>query len=160
MREPAAEFPLDVARRGCAVGSAVLAAVLPDQLAGLLAVIEGHDPARTATLGGECAVGVAPFAAPARRHGDDLAIVWLDPHPDIGTPASAYPGWPAMAVAALTGHGDPDLLGLLPATVAPERVALVGLHEWTDDDIGNVADWGVRAFGPDDVRASTQPLRE
>jgi arginase len=189
VRELAAEFPLDVARRGYAVGSAVLDAILPphdgptavapvtmsdegldlvdgveakavvlDQLARALQVVEQHAPARIATLGGECAVSVAPFSALARRYGDDLAMLWIDSHPDIGTPASRYPGWHAMAVAALTGHGDPDLLELLPATVSPDRVALVGLHEWTDDDIGNVAQWGIRSFSPDDVRDSTQPL--
>jgi len=63
-----------------------------------------------------------------------------------------------MAVAALTGHGDADLLELLPSTVSPDRVALVGLREWTDDDIGNVADWGIHTFVPDDLRSSTQPL--
>jgi arginase len=70
-------------------------------------VIRHHDPARIVTLGGECAVSVAPFSALARRYGDDLAIIWIDSHPDIGTPASQYPGFHAMAVAALTGHGDP-----------------------------------------------------
>ena len=189
VRELASEFPFDVARRGYAVGSAVLDAVLPphdgptattpvtmgdegldlvdgveaktvlaDQLTRALHVIEQHAPARIATLGGECAVSVAPFSTLARRYGDDLAVLWIDSHPDIGTPASAYPGWHAMAVAALTGHGDPDLVGLLPATVDPARVALVGLHEWTDDDIGNVADWGIQSFSPDDLRSSTQPL--
>jgi arginase len=47
-----------------------------------------HDPARIITLGGECAISVAPFSALARRYGDDLAIVWIDSHPDVGTPAS------------------------------------------------------------------------
>jgi arginase len=42
--------------------------------------------------------------------------------------------------------------------VRPDRVALVGLHEWTDDDFPNVADWGVHTFAPDDLRSSTQPL--
>jgi len=63
-----------------------------------------------------------------------------------------------MAVAALIGHGDAEVLKLLPATVTPDRVALVGLHAWAEDDIGNVADWGIRSFNPDDVRAITQPL--
>jgi hypothetical protein len=57
----------------------------------------------------------------ARRYGDDLAIVWIDSHPDIGTPEASYPGFHAMAVAALTGHGDADILRLLPATVSPVR---------------------------------------
>jgi arginase len=185
----APEFPFQVARRGYAVGSAVLAAVLPanqgptaaapvamddtglepadgieakqvilTQLARALEVIRQHDPARIVTLGGECAVSVAPFSELARRYGDDLAIIWIDSHPDIGTPASQYPGFHAMAVAALTGHGHPDVQELLPAIVAPDRVALVGLHAWAEDDIANVGDWGIRAFSPDDLRGTTQPL--
>jgi arginase len=89
-----------------------------------------------------------------------LAILWIDSHPDIGTPASAYPGFHAMAVAALTGHGDPDILSLLPATVTPNRVALVGLHEWTEDDFPNIAEWGIQSFSPDELRQSPRPLLE
>lgn len=44
-----------------------------------------------------------------------------------------------MAVAALTGHGDPDVQELLPATVSPDRVALAGPHAWTEDDFPKVA---------------------
>jgi Arginase family len=161
VRDLAPEFPFDVARRGYAVGSAVLAAVLPanegptagvpvamddaglevrdgieakpailTQLAAALEVVRRYDPARIVALGGECAVSVAPFAHLARRYGDDLAIVWIDSNPDVGTPESRYPGFHAMAVAALTGHGDREVLDLLPATVSPARVALVGLHAW------------------------------
>jgi arginase len=151
----APEFPFEVARRGYAVGSTVLAAVLPanqgptaaapvamddtgleladgieakqvilTQLAQALAVIRQHDPARIVPPGGECAVSVAPFSELARRYGQDLAIIWIDSHPDIDTPASHYPGFHAMAVAVLTGHGDPDVQELLPATVTVDRVAM------------------------------------
>jgi arginase len=185
----ASEFPLDVARRGYAVGTAVLEAVLPphdgptvrapvamsddglgerdgveakavvlEQLARALEVIRRHDRARIATFGGECSVSVAPFSELARRYGDDLAIVWIDAHPDVGTPKSEYPGYHAMAVATLTGHGDPDVQELLPATFSPERVALVGLHSWTDDDFPNIAEWGIHSFNPDELRESTQTL--
>jgi arginase len=189
VRALAPEFSFDVARRGYAVGSQVLEAVLPPhdgptavvpvamddrglaerdgveakdvilaQLAEAFEVIRAYDPARIVTLGGECAVSVAPFAELAGRYPDDLAIVWIDSHPDIGTPAQSYPGFHAMAVAALAGHGDPDILRLLPATVRPERVALAGLHAWDEDAIGNVADWGIRSFAPEDLRATSEPL--
>ncbi|WPB95932.1 arginase family protein [Streptomyces malaysiensis] len=189
VKEFASEFPLDTARRGYAVGTAVLEAVLPhhdgptetvpvpmtddgleerdgveakavvvDQLGQALATIRRHDPARIVTLGGECSVSVAPFSALAHRYGDDLAVIWIDSHPDISTPESQYPGHHSMAVAALAGHGDPDVLNPLPGTVAPERIALVGLHSWFDDDIGNVADWGIQSFAPDQLRTSTEPL--
>ena len=105
-------------------------------------------------------MSVAPFSFLARRYGDDLAIVWLDAHPDVGTPQSEYPGYHAMAVATLTGHGDPDVQELLPATVSPELVALVGLHSWTDDDFPNIAEWGIQSFGPEELRESAGPLLE
>jgi arginase len=35
---------------------------------------------------------------------------------------------------------------------------LVGLHAWAEDDIANVAHWGIRSFSPDHLRSSTQPL--
>jgi arginase len=191
VRELASEFPFDVARRGYAVGSTVLAAVLPphdgpsavvpvsmsnegleerdgieaktvilDQLAQALGVIAQHDPARITTLGGECSVSVAPFAALADRYGDDLAILWIDSHPDVGTGASEYPGYHAMAVSVLVGRADPEVQALLPATVSPDRVALVGLHAWTDDDYPNISAWGLTSFSPDDLRESSQPLLE
>jgi arginase len=183
------EVPLDEARRGYAVGTAVLNAVLPThtgptafvpiesgdlglgkqdgieakeaviaQLAAALKVIDHHNPQRILTLGGECSVSVAPFSWLAHRYGADLAVLWIDSHPDVGTPASDYSGFHAMAAAVLTGHGDPDVLHLLPATIDPSRVVLVGLHSWSEDDFSNAARWGIRSFRPDDLHLSTQPL--
>jgi arginase len=189
VQEFASEFPFDVGRRGYAVGSAVLEAVLPphdgptvtvpvnmtdaglaerdgveakaiviEQLTRALEIIRKHNPARIATLGGECSVSVAPFSALADRYGDDLAIIWIDSHPDVGTGQSEYPGYHAMAVSVLTGHGDPGVQAVLPATVTPDRVALVGLHSWTDDDYPHLAEWDLRSFSPDEMRESSAAL--
>ncbi|MCM0621398.1 arginase family protein [Nocardioides bruguierae] len=184
------EQPVARARRGYAVGAAVLEAVLPEHagptahvpvdmsdaglelvdgveakdavvtgLGSALRTLAQHpDASRVLTLGGECSVSVAPFSVLADRYADDLAVVWIDSHPDVGTPSSEYPGYHAMAVAALTGHGDPDLVGQLPAVLPGCRVALAGLHSWTDDDIGNAAEWGISTFAPGDLRASSDPL--
>ncbi|MER5194090.1 arginase family protein [Streptomyces sp. NPDC002755] len=156
---PTATVPVTMSDDGLEERDGVEAkAVVLKQLASALDVIRAHDPARITTLGGECAVSVAPFAELARRYGDDLAVIWIDSHPDIGTPDSAYKGHHAMAVTALTGHGDPDVQRLLPATVAADRLALVGLHEWTDDDFPNIAAWGIPSYSPDQLRSSTGPL--
>jgi arginase len=32
------------------------------------------------------------------------------------------------------------------------------MHAWAEDEIGNVADWGIGSFSPEDLRATTQPL--
>jgi arginase len=101
---------------------------------------------------------VAPFSALAAKYGDDLAIVWVDSHPDVGTPARHYPGYHAMAVTALLGHGDADIQKLLPATIPASHVALAGLHVWTDDDFPNIAEWGLMTFSPDSLRDSSDAL--
>jgi len=91
-RGPTATAPVTMGDEGAEKRDGVEAkAVIVEQLARALEVIREHDPARIATLGGECAVSVAPFSALAHRYGDDLAIVWIDSHPDVGTPASEYP---------------------------------------------------------------------
>ena len=128
------------------------------QLDDALRLIDQSDAERILTLGGECSVSVAPFASLAAKYGDDLAIVWVDSHPDVGTPASEYPGYHAMAVSVLIGHGDADIVKLLPASIPGSRIALAGLHAWTDDDFPNIAKWGLSTFSPNDLRESTQPL--
>ncbi|MCG0283634.1 hypothetical protein [Streptomyces sp. PSAA01] len=72
----------------------------------------------------------------------------------------------AGAGAAVVGELAPefpldvahDVRRLLPATVSPDRVALVGLHEWTEDHFPHVASWGIQSFAPDDLRASSRPV--
>jgi hypothetical protein len=49
------------------------------------------------------------------------------------------------------------VLAALLATIAPERVALAGLHVWTDDDYPNIAEWGLKVFSPDDLRDTSRP---
>ena len=63
-----------------------------------------------------------------------------------------------IPTSALIGHGDPDVLSVPPASVSPERVALVGLHSWTEDDYPNVAEWGICSFSPGDLRRSSEPV--
>ncbi|GAA1398467.1 arginase family protein [Luteococcus peritonei] len=156
---PVAEVPVAPDDSGLVLERGIESrAVLLEQLRAALALVEQHDCDRVLTLGGECSVSLAPFSWLARRHGEDLAVVWLDSHPDVGTPDSEYHGHHAMAVSLLTGHGDQDFLAALPGTVDPSRVALAGLHSWTEDDIGHVADWGLTSFSPQDLRESSEPL--
>ncbi len=180
-------FPLEEARRGYATGSRVLEAILPDHdgptevvpvadtesdstdgvesrrevLASLAAAQEAiarHEADRVLTLGGECSVSVAPFAVLAKQHGKDLAVVWIDSHPDTDTNTTGYDGYHAMAVSTLLGHGDPEVTSMLPATVPASQLALVGLHDWVADAYANVGEWDLSAFAPDDLRASSAGL--
>jgi arginase len=88
-----------------------------------------------------------------------MAIVWIDSHPDIGTPASEYPGFHAMAVAALTNMETPTSCRAARHRHArPRRLGRAA--EWTEDDFPNIAEWGIQSFSPDELRQSTRPLLE
>jgi arginase len=132
-------------------------AIVLEQLAAASAILREHDPARVTTLGGECSVSLAPFAHLLGRYGRDLAVVWVDSHPDMGTGDTSYAGFHAMVVSALTGHGDADVLALLPATTDASRVALVGMHDWTDAALPPIAAaWGLSVFEPESLRTSSR----
>lgn len=132
--------------------------IIMRSLSDALGIIRQHDPDSILTLGGECSVSVAPFAALAEKHGDDLAVVWIDAHPDVDTPDTGYDGYHAMAVSHLLGHGDPRIVAMLPATVAPSRVVLAGLHDWEEDAYEHVGEWGLHTLAPENLRESSKPL--
>ena len=133
--------------------------VVLQQLRAALAIIGEHDPARIVTLGGECSVSMAAFSYLIDKYGDDLAIMWIDSHPDMGTGETDYPGYHAMVVSALTGHGDSELLDILPATTTADRVGLVGMHDWTDPTLPAIAEaWGLTVFAPNVLRSTSAPL--
>jgi len=47
-------------------------------------------------------VSLAPFSCLIERHDDDIAVLWIDSHPDIDTNESDYGGHHAMIVSAST----------------------------------------------------------
>jgi arginase len=136
IRSLASEFPFDVARRGYSVGA-------------------DHDFGRR-VLGEPGAVSHL-----ISKYGDDLAILWIDSHPEMGTGETSYPGFHAMVVSAVTGHGDPEVIDVLPATTTTDRVALVGMHDWTDPMLPAIADeWRLTVFAPEVLRSTSAPLLE
>lgn len=111
------------------------------------------------TLGGDCAVSVAPFSYLASVYTDDVAVVWLDAHPDLTLPHEGYTGFHAMALAALLGQGDAGILGLLPATIRAENALLVGLRSPEGRDMQRPDLLGVRWMPSAQVnRSSTEVL--
>ena len=73
---------------------------------------------------------------------------------DCGKPAGTRRDRPA-----LTGHGDQELLQVLPATTAADQVALVGMHDWPDPTLPAIAaEWGLTVFRPDALRSTSAPL--
>lgn len=125
-----------------------------------LDILNVEQPERIVTLGGECSVSVVPFTWLAHRYNGDVALVWIDAHPDITLPGDAYAGYHAMAVTACMGLGDPSLIGQLPARIPAGRILYVGLRDWEREEIRQRQQkYGIPHLSPADLRSAPDALR-
>ncbi|MDF7647519.1 arginase family protein [Erwiniaceae bacterium L1_54_3] len=127
-----------------------------------LSVIREHAPERIVTLGGECSVSVVPFTYLADKYRDDVAVVWVDAHPDLNYPGEGSRGYHAMALASVLGHGDEQLQSLLPASIEPSRALIVGLRAWEKE--GGTPErqheLGVKSYPPTAVSEDSVPVMD
>lgn len=105
---------------------------------------------RVITIGGDCAVDIAPIAAAHARYGDALTVLWIDAHPDVYSPQTLPSGaFHGMVVRALLGDAPAGLAPEQPLTpqqviIAGERAGDVSEHEY-------LAKTGLRRYGVDDL---------
>ena len=92
------------------------------------------------TIGGDCSVALAAVAHASRRTGGDLAVLWLDAHPDLNTPESSPSGgFAGMSLRAITGDGAEGLALDEATRVPPVRLVLGGIRA-IDDEEGRFID--------------------
>ncbi|TWP29573.1 arginase family protein [Apibacter muscae] len=107
--------------------------VIYKQTQSALEILKKENPQRIVTLGGECSVSIVPFTYLASKYPDDVAIIWIDAHPDLNLPYDKYEGYHAMALTASLGMGDEKLINLLPGKVDASKALLVGLRAWDEE---------------------------
>lgn len=135
--------------------------IIARQTAAALDILRIKQPDRIVTLGGECSVSVVPFTYLLDKYEGDVAMIWLDAHPDITLPGDVYPGYHAMAVTAAMGLGDKKIVGQLPAKFDGSRILFVGLRDWERDEIvERQKQLGIRHLMPADVRENSRKITE
>lgn len=126
-----------------------------------LHILNMERPNKIVTLGGECSVSVVPFTYLANKYKDDVAMIWIDAHPDITLPGDVYPGYHAMAVTACMGLGDHKIISELPARFSPSKILFVGIRDWERDEIKTrQQQYGIKHLTPEDVRANDNAIHE
>ena len=126
-----------------------------------LDILKVQSPDRIVTLGGECSVSVVPFTYLAGKYKDDVAMVWIDAHPDITLPGDVYPAYHAMAVTACMGLGDKQIVSELPARIDPSKILFIGLRDWERDEIKErQKGYGIKHLTSEDVRENSDAIRE
>lgn len=147
-----AEVPVSLDIRDRAVEEGISARrVIVKQTGAALDIVRGNAPEKIVTLGGECSVSVVPFTYLAAKYPDDVAIVWLDAHPDVNLPDDEYKGYHAMALTACLGMGDEGIMRMLPGKVAAQNALIVGLRSWDAGMKQRQKELGIKGLSPADV---------
>jgi len=123
-----------------------------------LGILNENNPERIVVIGGDCAVSVVPFTYLAAKYPEDVAIVWIDAHPDINLPYDGYEGYHAMALAACMGMGDKNINTLLPAKIDASKTLIVGLREWDKGMKERQAELGIKGLTPAEVSKNSLPI--
>lgn len=101
------------------------------------------------TIGGDCGVDLAAIEHVLH---EDVAVVWLDAHPDLNTPESSPSGaFHGMVLRTLIGDGHADLTPAVP--LSPGRVVLAGVRaaDVAEDDY--IEEAGIRRLGVEQLGA-------
>jgi arginase len=135
--------------------------VIANQTKAALAILDVAQPDKIVTFGGECSVSVVPFTWLNKKYDGDVAMIWVDAHPDITLPGDVYPGYHAMAVTAAMGLGDKKIAGLLPSKFTPNKILYVGLRNWERDEIKErQKTYGIDYISPKELFNNSDKLRE
>jgi len=130
---------------------------LLDQLNAARSAIVRHKPEAIVTLGGDCLVDLAPIAYLSERYGDDLAVLWVDAHPDVMGPAQTQNAH-AHVLAILMDERDSDFASAVSRPLDPRRILYVGLTETTPFETAFIAKHGLAHLDPEKLAASPEPV--
>lgn len=130
---------------------------LLEQLSNAQQVIEKHQPDRMVVLGGDCLVDLAPFAYLNERYDGELAVLWVDAHPDVITPKD-FQHAHAMVLGNLLGEGDQDFASAVKRPIKPENVMYAGLQETMDVETATIERLGLRRASPSDLADTSEPV--
>lgn len=132
-------------------------AALLRQLEHARQLIDKHQPERLVVLGGDCLVDLAPFAYLNERYGGDLAVLWVDAHPDVITPKD-FQHAHAMVLGNLLGEGDRDFADTVPVPLKPANVMYAGLQKTLDVETATLQRLSLRSAGPAELADSSEPV--
>jgi arginase len=120
---------------------------------------QGHIPV---VIGGDhsCAMATWPGIIAATQAREKFGLIWLDAHLDSHTYETSSQGkwggwWHGQPVAALTGHGLPELtnIGGAGAKIDPRHISIIGAHSFEPAEQAFVETHGIRVFYIEEVRA-------
>ncbi|MCA1366700.1 arginase family protein [Bradyrhizobium sp. BRP14] len=137
----------------------VARSVLLRQLDAAEQILKREAPDKIVVLGGDCLVDLAPFAYLNERYESDLAVLWVDAHPDVMTPEQTAHAH-AMVLGNLMGEGDADFTKRVARPVRPEKVMYAGLYDMSPVERATIERLGLSMATPSELIESSRPVIE
>lgn len=102
-------------------------------------------------VGGDCGIALAPVAAAAAAHPGEIAVLWLDAHPDLNTPDTSPSGaFNGMVLRAIAGEGADGLALEGDERVPASRIVLAGVRAIDDGEQAFIDAEGMAVLGVDE----------
>lgn len=135
---------------------------IAEQTKSALEILEKENPDRILTLGGECSTSVVPFTYLAKKYNNDVAMVWIDAHPDITLPQDkTYNGYHAMAAAAVMGKWQDGITEQLPTKINADKILFVGLRDWERQQIKDrQSEYGIKHLSVEETKNDSTKVLE
>ncbi|NDV23156.1 arginase family protein [Desulfovibrio sp. JC022] len=122
------------------------------QLQNTCALLEQENPDRTLLLGGDCGTETGPVSWMSRKHGDKLALIWFDAHPDLITPKTTQSGrFQGMALSAILGNAGPEINGAMFTPLHPTQVFCAGARTFDPPELDFIVNSKMSFFGPGEL---------
>lgn len=103
-------------------------------------------------MGGDHSIAIGTVSG--MSCGGPIGLIWVDAHGDFNTPETSPSGnIHGMPVAALIGHGHPDLvnLGHPGPKLRPHDVVLIGIRDLDPDERAALANSGISTYTMRDI---------
>jgi arginase len=111
-------------------------------------------------VGGDCGIALAPVAAASAAHPGEVAVLWLDAHPDLNTPETSPSGaFNGMVLRAIAGEGADGLALEGDERVPASRIVLGGVRAIDDGEQAFIDAEGMTVLGVDEFADPAAAIR-
>lgn len=129
------------------------------QLSEAREIIWQHNPEHLFVIGGDCSIDIAPISFLNQKYDRDLAVVWIDAHADLNTPASSPSHhFHGMPLRVLLGEGDAKIVELLDSVLSPSQLFLVGARDFDPPEKNYLEQNNISLFTLEKIQDNSQNL--
>lgn len=152
------EVPISLNKEELKVEEGIFARkALLKQLRDAANLLDKHNPDRVIVFGGDCGVELAPIAYLNNKYDGDVAILWVDAHPDVNSPEH-FENHHAHVLANLLGVGDHEFIAAVPKLVNPDNILYVGINEWQSSEQKVMEQFDLSAVKPESLVEDSSPV--